>query len=256
MADRFRDGVWLADLAGIADPELVGVQTMEVLGVRQAGGVPVLEALRYRLRSADLLLILDNCEHLIDACAELAAALLAAAPGLRVLATSRELLGVLGEAAYPVPPLALPPGDADPAVLAAAPAVRLFADRASAARPDAEMLAASSVAVIGRICRELDGLPLAIELAAARASVLSVEEIEAHLADRFTFLAYRRRPRPAAPGAEGDDRLELSPAARRRAARPRPAVGIRRRLRPGAGGPGVQRRRPSRGLGCGGCADQ
>jgi DNA-binding SARP family transcriptional activator len=178
--DRFGDGVWLADLAGIADPGLVGAQVMEVLGVRQTGGVPVLEALAYRLRSAELLLVLDNCEHLIDACAGLAAALLAGAPGLRVLATSREPLGVPGEAICPVPPLALPAGDAGPADVAAAPAVRLFADRASAARAGADVLA-SAVAVTGRICRDLDGLPLAIELAAARASVLSVAEIEAHL---------------------------------------------------------------------------
>ena len=191
VVERFPDGVWLAELAGIGDPELVGVQVMEVLGVRQAGGVPVLEALRYRFRSADLLLVLDNCEHLLDACAGLAAALLSSAPGLRVLATSREPLGVPGEAAYPVPPLAVPPEDADPADMAAAPAVRLFADRASAARAGTEVLA-SSVAVIGRICRELDGLPLAIELAAARASALSVAEIEAHLADKFAILAYRQ----------------------------------------------------------------
>jgi predicted ATPase/DNA-binding SARP family transcriptional activator len=191
MVGRFPDGVWLAELAGIGDPGLVGVQVMEALGVRQAGGVPVLEALAYRLRSADLLLVLDNCEHLLDACAGLASALLAGAPGLRVLATSREPLGVPGEAACPVPPLAIPPEGAEPADIAAAPAVRLFADRSSVARAGAEVLA-SSVAVIGRICRELDGLPLAIELAAARASALSVEEIEAHLTDKFRFLTYRR----------------------------------------------------------------
>ncbi len=193
MLERFPDGVWLAELAGVTDPGLVGAQVMEVLGVRQVGGVPVLEALRYRLRSADLLLVLDNCEHVLDASAELAVALLAGAPGLRMLATSREPLGVPGEAAYPVPPLAVPSGDADSPDAAAAPAVRLFADRASAARAGAEVLA-SSVAAVGRICRELDGLPLAIELAAARASVLSVEEIAAHLADKFAFLAYRRPP--------------------------------------------------------------
>jgi predicted ATPase/DNA-binding SARP family transcriptional activator len=191
IVERFPDGVWLAELAGTGDPELVAVQVMQALGMRQTGGVPVLEALAYRLRSAELLLVLDNCEHLLDACAELAAALLAAAPGLRVLATSREPLGVPGEAAYPVPPLAVPHENADPADVAAASAVRLFADRASTARLEADVLA-SSVAVVGRICRELDGLPLAIELAAARASALSVEEIEAHLADKFAFLAYRR----------------------------------------------------------------
>ena len=109
LAGRFPDGVWLAELAGVADPGLVGAQVMAALGVRQAGDVPVLEALIYRLRSAELLLVLDNCEHLLDACAQLAGALLRAAPGLRVLATSREPLGIPGEVACPVRPLDLPP---------------------------------------------------------------------------------------------------------------------------------------------------
>jgi predicted ATPase/DNA-binding SARP family transcriptional activator len=191
VVERFADGVWLAELAGISDPGLVGAQVMEALGVRQAGDVPVLEALRFRLRTADLLLVLDNCEHLLDACVQLAGALLAAAPGLRVLATSREPLGIPGEAACPVPPLALPAAMADAVAIAGAPAVRLFLDRAAAARGGAGV-AGAPVAVVGRICRELDGLPLAIELAAARAGTLSVEEVQAHLADRFAFLAYRR----------------------------------------------------------------
>ena len=215
MVDRFSDGAWLADLASVADPDLVDAQVMEALGMRRAGGVPVLEALAYRLRSADLLLVLDNCEHLLDACAGLVAALLSGAPGLRVLATSREPLGIAGEAACPVPPLPIPPEDAGPAEVAAAAAVRLFADRASTARAGADVLA-GPVAVIGRICRELDGLPLAIELAAARTSVLSVEEIEAHLADKFAFLAYRRPagdPRHQALKAAIDWSYHLLPAA-------------------------------------------
>ena len=165
---------------------------MAALGVRQTGEMPVLEALRYRLHSAELLLVLDNCEHLLGACAALAAALLGSSPGLRVLATSREPLGVPGEAVFPVPPLAVPPEEADAEALARAPAVRLFLARSALARPGA---GAAPVAVVARICRALDGLPLAIELAAARAGVLSAEEIEAHLADRFSFLAY---PRPVA----------------------------------------------------------
>jgi predicted ATPase len=194
---------------------LVAAQVMEVLGVRQAGDVPVMEALRFRLRWAELLLVLDNCEHLLDACADLAGALLSSAPGLRVLATSREPLGIPGEVACPVPPLALPAEQADPVVIGGTPAVRLFLDRGAAARPGAG-LAGAPVAVIGRICRELDGLPLAIELAAARTSTLSVEEVAAHLADRFRFLAYRR------PGADArhqalkaaiDWSYELLPAA-------------------------------------------
>jgi hypothetical protein len=118
--ELFGDGVWLAGLASIADAGLVPSLVMEALGVRQSGDVPVMEALRYRLRSAELLLVLDNCEHLLGACADLAVALLGSCPGLRVLATSREPLGVPGEAVYLVPPLAVPPEPSDAQALARA----------------------------------------------------------------------------------------------------------------------------------------
>jgi len=144
-----------------------------------------------RLRGAELLLVLDNCEHLREACAELARNLLVACPLLRVLATSREVLGVAGEADYPVPPLTLPASTADPDELRSSDAVRLFLARAREARPHLEEQAALPGAA--DICRELDGLPLAIELAAARAKVLSLEEIAARLADRFRFLVSWRR---------------------------------------------------------------
>ncbi len=216
--ERFPDGVWLAELAGIADPGLVAAQVMQALEVRQQGDVPVLEALTYRLRSANLLLVLDNCEHLLDACARLAGALLRAAPGLHVLATSRELLGVPGEVACPVRPLDLPPEAADAYEAGQAPAVRLFLDRGSAARGGTTGMVAP-VAVAERICRKLDGLPLAIELAAARLGTLSAAEIEAHLADRFRFLAYRRPgtdPRHQALRAAMDWSYELLSAEERR----------------------------------------
>ena len=191
VVGQFPDGVWLAELAGVADPALVGVQVMGALGVRQAGDVPVLDALVYRLRAAELLLVLDNCEHLVDACAELACALLRAAPGLRVLVTSREPLGIPGEVVCGVRPLDLPPEQTDVQHAGQAAAVRLFLDRGSAARGGAGH-GVAPVAVAERICRKLDGLPLAIELAAARLGTLSAAEIETHLADRFRFLAYRR----------------------------------------------------------------
>ena len=193
VVERFAQGTWLAELAGITNPELVAAQVMEALGVRQGGDLPVIEALRFRLRSADLLLVLDNCEHLLDACAELAAALLHGSPGLRVLATSREPLGITGEVSYHVQPLSVPGDGAQAEVIAGAPAVRLFLERMAAARGGANREPVRAGAVAG-ICQKLDGLPLAIELAAARTSTLSVEEIETHLTDRFRFLTYRRRP--------------------------------------------------------------
>ena len=216
--DRFRDGVWLAELAGVAEPALVAAQVMTALGVRQAGDVPVLEALIYRLRSAELLLVLDNCEHLLEACAALAGALLRAAPGLRVLATSREPMGIPGEVTYPVRPLDLPPQTADAQQAGQAAAVRLFLDRGSAARGGTGG-GVAPVAVAERICRTLDGLPLAIELAAARLGTLSAAEIEAHLADRFQFLAYRRPaadPRHQALRAAMDWSYDLLDAGERR----------------------------------------
>jgi predicted ATPase/DNA-binding SARP family transcriptional activator len=215
---RFRDGVWLADLAGVSSEGLVAAQVMAALGVRQAREMPVLEALRYRLRSAELLLLLDNCEHVLDPCAGLTGALLRSSPGLRVLATSREPLGVPGEVVYPVLPLTLPAESADEREIAGSVAVRLFLDRGSAARGGATT-GLAPVAVAGRICRKLDGLPLAIELAAARLSTLSAVEIEANLADRFAFLAYRRPaadPRHQALRAAMDWSYDLLPAQERR----------------------------------------
>src|SRR5581483_5489774 len=156
----------------------------------------VADALVTHVGERELLLLLDNCEHLRDACAELAHRLLSSCPRLRILATSRAPLGLAGEAEYPVPPLALPSAAAGPEELGSADAVSLFLARARAVRPRLAV-DATALATAARLCADLDGLPLAIELAAARAKALSLEEIAAHIADRFRFLVSWRRLTPA-----------------------------------------------------------
>jgi predicted ATPase/DNA-binding CsgD family transcriptional regulator len=193
----FPDGAWLAELADTPDPGLVPGRVAAVLGIREELDRPLAETLAEALRSRRLLLILDTCEHVVDSCAALVQRLLAACPGLRVIATSREPLRVRGETVWRVPPLELP-GPADHlgvAELARHEAIRLFADRAAAARSGFVLDAANAAAVL-RLCRTLDGVPLAIELAAARVGALSVEQIAARIADRFGLLASGDRTAP------------------------------------------------------------
>jgi non-specific serine/threonine protein kinase len=171
-------------LAPVADGALVPRAVASTLGVFEVPGEPLLETVTSWLHARDLLLILDNCEHLVAACAATAHALLRASSGLTILATSREALNVAGEAIWPVGPLA---ADSD------GPA--LFADRARAASPTFEITAHNRSAVV-RVCQRLDGLPLAIELAAARANALTVEEIEKRLDQRFAMLTTGRRSSP------------------------------------------------------------
>ncbi len=182
LLDGLGDGVWFVDLASLGDPELVASATANAIGVRDEPGRPVIETLLDALRSRRLLLLFDNCEHLIDGCVKLVDALMRSCPGVHVLATSREPLGLSGERIYRVPPLTLP-GD-DPLV---AESVQLFLERAQEHRPDF-VLGEKSVAVLGALCRRLDGMPLAIELAAARVRSLSLEDIESRLDQRFRLL--------------------------------------------------------------------
>jgi predicted ATPase/DNA-binding SARP family transcriptional activator len=192
----FADGVFWCDLSGVADAELLPRVVARVFGVREQAELALLESLATRLREAQVLLLLDNCEHLRDACAELAQALLSGCPRLRILATSREPLGAAGEIDYSLPPLRVPAAAGDPDEARSSEAVSLLLARARAARP--RLVADdAALAAAGRICAELDGLPLAIELAAARAKALSFEEIETRLADRFRFLVSWRRLTPA-----------------------------------------------------------
>ncbi|KAA2256922.1 AfsR/SARP family transcriptional regulator [Solihabitans fulvus] len=195
--------VCFVDLAPVGDGTELPRAVLGALGLREANthagsgaAQDVADRLVGALAGRRLLLVLDNCEHVIDAAARLVHRLLGACPGLRVLATSREALGITGEALSPVPPLPVPPADATPEQALAYPAVRLFADRATAVRQDFAVRNDNLGAVL-RICTALDGLPLAIELAAARLRSLGVEEIAARLDDRFRLLS--RGSRTAAP---------------------------------------------------------
>jgi predicted ATPase/DNA-binding SARP family transcriptional activator len=197
LAGRFAEGVRWIDLAGIADPARVVQTVATAMGVHPVGGRPLVEALGEALREQRVLLILDNCEHVLDAVADLAVRLLAVAPDLRVLATSRERLGLDGELVWPVPPLSLPAvGKSVPqAALLASESVQLFLDRVAARWPAFETSADQLRAVAG-ICLRLEGIPLAIELAAARVSVLSVEQIAARLDDSLKLLRSQSRSLP------------------------------------------------------------
>jgi predicted ATPase/class 3 adenylate cyclase len=189
QVERIADGVWLVELAALADPALVPQTVVSVLGVREEPGRPLLAALLAALGTKRLLLVLDNCEHLIQACAELAAGVLRACPGVRILATSREALAVAGEAVWTVPPLSLPDTGQPPSPegLTRYEAVRLFVDRASLGLPSFALTPQNAPAV-ARICQRLDGIPLAIEMAAARVRALSVEQVARRLDDRFRLL--------------------------------------------------------------------
>jgi predicted ATPase len=198
LLDRFPDGIWLVELAALTDPALVPQVVATVLGQREEPVRSLLATLAGYLGPRQLLLVLDNGEHLIGACAELAAGLLRTCPSMRLLATSREGLEVAGETLYRVPSLAVPDPQLLPAVgrLPDYEAVRLFLDRARTRRPQFGLTEANAAAVAA-VCRRLDGIPLAIELAAARVDVLSVEQIAARLDDRFRLLT--GGPRTALP---------------------------------------------------------
>jgi len=187
--DQHPDGVWFVDLAPLADPAFVPNSVATALGVPEQPTRPVTDTLADYLRMKILLLVLDNCEHLRAACQSLADHVLRASNTVRILATSRETLGVEGESTYRVPPLRLPDVRQAPPVahLAEYDAVRLFAERAALAQPEFTVTASNAPATV-QICRQLDGMPLAIEFAAARVRTLSVEQIAARLDDRFRLL--------------------------------------------------------------------
>jgi len=185
----FRDGTWLAELAEVRDPALVSSAVMTALDLRDQAAADPWELLLSYLRDKDVLLVVDNCEHLLDATAQVITDLMKAASGVRVIATSREPLSALGEHVVPVPPLELPASDADAplAEVRGNEAVVLFTARAAEASGTFELTASNQTAV-AEVCRRLDGLPLAIELAAVRTRVLTPEQIRDRLTDRFALL--------------------------------------------------------------------
>jgi len=189
LVDEFPGGVWSIELAPLSDPALVPQAVASVLGVREQLDRSLSDLLVDHLREKHLLLILDNCEHVVEACAKLAGHLLQSAPKLKILATSRVPLNLAGETTYPVPPLALPDPHQTPSLLNLTQyeAVRLFIDRAVAVQPQFSVTNANAPAV-AQICQHLDGIPLAIELAAARVRLLSPDQIASRLGDRFNLL--------------------------------------------------------------------
>jgi non-specific serine/threonine protein kinase len=186
---KFKDGVSWVGLAGLSDENLIPQEIAQSLNVREVSHEPLIETLKTYLKSKDVLLIMDNCEHLIRACAQYAEQLLAGCAKLRILATSRERLGLFNEVAWPVPSLPLPEIQQPPSSsgFGEYASVALFAERARAINSDF-LLTAQNASSIAQICKRLDGIPLAIELAAARIQVLRVEEIAARLTDRFSVL--------------------------------------------------------------------
>jgi predicted ATPase/class 3 adenylate cyclase len=189
MPENYSDGVWLVELSPLSDPDLVPKAVANVLDVREAPGQSLLQTLTTALKSRRLLIVLDNCEHLLAACAQLADALIRACPNVKVLASSREGLNIAGELTYRVPSLSLPERGQVVTVetLSQYEAARLFIDRAAAVASDFAVTDANAPA-LASICHHLDGIPLAIELAAARVRALSVEEIHARLDQRLRLL--------------------------------------------------------------------
>lgn len=203
---HFPDGTWLVELADLDEPELVGDAVARSLGAQERQGQPITETLLTHLQDRRALVILDNCEHVLDACRALVVAILSACPRMRVVCTSRERLDVPGEAVIPVSGLAFPTGDNEPAGdrWHEIEALRLLVERTVALAPEF-VLNADNIAAAVEICRHLDGLPLAIELAAVRLASMSMEDLRDRLDDRLSLLTAR-----TATGAERGQTLRAT----------------------------------------------
>jgi class 3 adenylate cyclase len=189
LLDAFRDGAWLVELAPLSEPNLVPQTAATALGVREEPGRAIAQTLIDYLRDKTLLLVLDNCEHVLDAAAQLTHAVLTGDSGVRILASSREALGIAGEQTYRVPSLSVPDPNQRPSLesLSQYVAVRLLIDRALLSQP-AFTVTNNNAPAVAQICFRLDGIPLAIELAAARVKAMPVEKIAERLDDRFRLL--------------------------------------------------------------------
>jgi predicted ATPase/class 3 adenylate cyclase len=197
LLDGSGDGVWLVELAAVPDDNAVALAICQALGIAAQPGRPALDTLLDALAPQDVLIVLDNCEHLIGGCAKTAEALLRRCPKVHLVATSREPLGIGGESVYRVPPLSLPgPGDTGLAAAGSSDAVALFVDRARA-RGTGLVVDEQTAPLVVSICRRLDGLPLAIELAAARLRSLSLRDLADRLDQRFRLLTEGSRTAPA-----------------------------------------------------------
>ena len=185
QVDRFEDGVWLVELAPLADPAFIVSTIAVVFDIREVQGVPLITLVIDYLRAKELLLVLDNCEHLVEASAQLADQVLHACPKLKIVVSSREALGIAGETVYRVPSLSVP--DRSSSDLMNYEATRLFIERATKAEPRFHATTDNAAAII-QVCQRLDGIPLAIELAAARVKLFTPEQIAERLDDRFKLL--------------------------------------------------------------------
>ena len=228
--ERFSDGVWICELAPLDHAEAVGHTVAAAVGVRQQQGLDIEESVIEYLRAREVLLVIDNCEHVVDAAAKLSERIVRQCPRVSVLATSRQPVGIEGERIVVVPPLPLED------------ATQLFADRARASRPDFD-LDHQPLGAVAEICRRVDCLPLGVELAAARMRMMS--SFRCGAAARPVAAAAWRCTRGAAPPAEPfrDDRLVVSAAHRFRAGIVCAAFGLRGLVRPGGGARGVRCRR-------------
>ncbi len=213
LIDSFSDGIWLVELAPIHDPDAIISRLAKILGVEETSARPLIEVLIEHLRHRELLIILDNCEHLIGACAEFAENLLTQCPKVQVLATSREILGIPSERVHRLDSLSIPAAEDTDNLdrLNQYESIQFFVDRAASARNEFTLNSKNSASVV-QICRQLDGIPLALELAAARTRALSVEQIADRLKDRFRLLTGGSRtalPRHQTLGAALDWSFEL-----------------------------------------------